>query len=260
MGLAGNMKLSTFVAAGACATVLGGTGLFLVWPDKPPAEDPPAHSPEPTTAVAPTASPQTTAASVDEGPAPDALTQELLSWNGKDLGSLKKKDVSSGQLYKINVYQDEGHATANRAKVDLDRDDKWDLKIDYGETITRQVSTQDDEVYDLETFWTGKEWEVEGSRTVTTTTTTTPLVLTWMGKDLGAPKLKDVTKGEPYKINVYQDEGHATANRAKVDRDRDDKWDVTVTFGDPPSRKVSTQDDEVYDLEEIWNGTEWVSP
>ena len=48
----------------------------------------------------------------------------------------------------VNVYQDAGNSTANRVKIDLDRDDKWDEKIDFKpEGVIRQVAPNDDEKY-----------------------------------------------------------------------------------------------------------------
>ncbi len=82
-------------------------------------------------------------------------------------------------------------------------------------------------------------------------------VLSWQGKTASGGKLKDVTKGQPYKVNVYQDEGEATINRAKVDLDRDDKWDIKVTFGVPPTRQIAPSDDEDYSVEEVWDGSRW---
>jgi len=79
------------------------------------------------------------------------------------------------------------------------------------------------------------------------------------GTDLGTTKLKDVTTGKPYKVSLYQDEGNPTMNRAKVDLDRDDKWDEKWTFDATSiSRKVAPADDENYTETWVWNGTEWV--
>jgi len=72
-------------------------------------------------------------------------------------------------------------------------------------------------------------------------------VMGWVGKSLSSPKRKDATKGKPYKINLYQDGGFSTINRAKVDLDRDDQWDEKWTFKEGEiSRKVSPWDDENY--------------
>ena len=84
----------------------------------------------------------------------------MLAWVGKDLGSDKRKDVTEGRAWKVNVYQDAGQATANRAKVDLDRDDRWDQKWTFHDTgeVRRQVSPNDDETYTIEETWDGAAW------------------------------------------------------------------------------------------------------
>lgn len=90
------------------------------------------------------------------------------------------------------------------------------------------------------------------------------LILNWAQTDLRAKKRKDVSRGKPWKINVYQDAGNATVNRAKVDLDRDgpeSMWDEKWTFGADGSitRKRSTRDDGTYDVEETFDGTNWVN-
>ena len=60
----------------------------------------------------------------------------------------------------MNLYQDDGHSSVNRAKVDLDRDDKWDEKWTFkGDTIQRKVAPKDDEQYTRTLHWTGSGWE-----------------------------------------------------------------------------------------------------
>jgi hypothetical protein len=86
------------------------------------------------------------------------------------------------------------------------------------------------------------------------------VVLSYVGKPIGADKLKDVTKGKPFKVNVYQDGGSPTANRAKVDLDRDDKWDEKFTFEDGTiTRDVAPADDESYTEHLRWDGHGWVT-
>ncbi len=256
MGLAGNMKFSTFVTTAVCVTVLGVTAAVVLWPDRPPTPDP-----EPVSISGPEGPHEVLEVPEKPEAGGSQIDAEILTYVGQDLGEPKKKDVSSGKPYKINVYQDEGHSTANRAKVDLDRDDKWDIKVTFDEAISRKLSSQDDENYDVEEIWNGEGWARPGAEPAEEPQD--PVVadlMRWVGKDLGSAKLKDVTQGKPYKINVYQDDGHGTANRAKVDLDRDDKWDIKVTFDDTISRKVSSGDDENYDLEQVWSGEDWVSP
>lgn len=78
------------------------------------------------------------------------------------------------------------------------------------------------------------------------------------GTSLGSSKVKDAAKGKPWKVNLYQDDGEATMNRAKVDIDRDDQWDEKWTFSaDGVSRKVSPGDDEDYSQAFDWDGSAW---
>ena len=86
--------------------------------------------------------------------------QVALGYVGRDLGSGKLKDVTKGQAFKVNVYQDDGASSATRAKVDLDRDDKWDEKWTFdGSTVSKQVSPNDDESYTQTLTWNGSDWE-----------------------------------------------------------------------------------------------------
>ena len=153
---AGRLKLRTFVilaglSGGALCAGVGGAYLVFM----------PASQPEPPAAVIavvdeapvgaapiapPPAEPTSTPTVTGTGmrPEDDAALQYL----GRDIGSDKLKDVSKGRTFKVNVYQDAGHTTANRVKIDLDRDDKWDEKIDFKpEGVIRQVAPNDDEQY-----------------------------------------------------------------------------------------------------------------
>lgn len=66
----------------------------------------------------------------------------------------------------------------------------------------------------------------------------------------GAPKVKDVFPDRPYKINLYEEDGRLA--RAKIDLNRNGKWDEKWTFapgrgdlGDPVvKRQVSPADDD----------------
>lgn len=86
------------------------------------------------------------------------------------------------------------------------------------------------------------------------------IVLGYIGRDIGTDKLKDVTRGKPFKVNVYQDAGSPTVNRLKVDLDRDDKWDEKYTFKDGTvTRDLAPADDEVYTISYRWSGTHWAA-
>ncbi len=271
--LAGKVKLRTFLV-GVSAVVLivgcGGAGLVFAsggllfaaradGPSEVPSAPPVVQDPVVAPLVVSEVGGYTPARPVDV---------DLLAFAGKALGADKIKDATAGKPYKINVYQDSTDATASRAKIDLDRDEKWDEKITFkGGEISREVAPADDELYTEMTIWQGCEWVSPGmpassggesalsagSRPVDAD------LLAWHHKALGADKLKDVTKGKPYKINLYQDANSSEANRAKIDLDRDDKWDEKITFkGEEIEKEVAPADDENYTEVYRWSGTEWV--
>ena len=175
MPLAGSMKLKTFLAlAGLGVVGLGGLA-WAMWPgmpqpstsvvskatkvdavpaEAPPTEPPPALQDKPTQAAAATSSPY---------PNTSAADRAIARYIGKAVPGGKKKDITSGQSVKVNVYMDDGHAVMNRAKLDLDRDDKWDEKWTFldGGGIQRQVAPADDEDYSETYVWDGAAWVPE---------------------------------------------------------------------------------------------------
>ncbi|MBT3221283.1 MAG: hypothetical protein HN348_19545 [Proteobacteria bacterium] len=193
----------------------------------------------------------------------------VLGYEGKDIGTAKLKDVSQGRPFKVNVYQDEGKGSVNRAKVDLDRDEKWDEKWTFeAGRVVRQDAPGDDENYTQTWIFVNGAWAAEGAevpevpKEEASPAAAQPayhaVVFGYQGKDIGTTKLKDVTKGKPFKVNVYQDAGSSTVNRAKVDLDRDEKWDEKWTFGtDKVTRQVAPTDDENYTEVWVWNGLDW---
>jgi hypothetical protein len=75
----------------------------------------------------------------------DNYRSYLLGLLGRPASSNKIKDGLRGQV-KVNVYAE--HGVWGRAKVDLDRDEKWDEKWSLdGTAIMRQVAPEDDERY-----------------------------------------------------------------------------------------------------------------
>lgn len=86
------------------------------------------------------------------------------------------------------------------------------------------------------------------------------IVLGYAQRKLSTDKLKDVTAGKAFKVNVYQDAGSDTVNRVKVDLDRDDKWDEKFSFKDGViTRDVAPEDDEAYTISYRWDGKTWVA-
>lgn len=174
---AGQMKLNTFlIVAGGALLVCGGGAAFAGWDwwkaeeeerlatatrlqleeARRAAEAPPA----PATPAAADATPiEGKVVALAPGLPSRRDHQVAFSYRDRDLGSDKKKDVASGEAFKVNVYQDAGHTTANRAKIDLDRDDKWDEKLTFEpDRITLQVAPADDERYTETYHWSGTDW------------------------------------------------------------------------------------------------------
>jgi hypothetical protein len=270
MALAGNMKLSTFLTLAGCTGALGIAGFFLFRDGEPelePVPEPPEQvDPVVAEPVADPIPPEAIKADPKGGPWGSDASIAILSVSELSPVNGKAKDLSGGLGVKVNVYRDEGQAENNRAKLDLDRDEKWDIKLDIEPgRVVAHYAPQDDEAY-TQTWMSmaGGPWVQEGAASESSAEPAPPgqdpvdaALLSWIGKDLGTTKIKDVTKGKPFKINVYQDAGNASANRAKIDLDRDDKWDIKVTFEEPPSRQVSPSDDENYSLTQTWSGQAW---
>ena len=56
-------------------------------------------------------------------------------------------------------------------------------------------------------------------------------VMEWRGQDIGEGNRRpDVDKKAPFKITVFQDKGHETVNRVKVDLERNGVWDEGWAF------------------------------
>lgn len=157
---AGRMKLKNFVVLAALsgAAAIAGLGWWItsrppapmaVAPPSPPPSEPPIDRAPPV--EAPTGVPPDSGREID---------RVVLDYFQRNIGTDKLKDVTKGRPFKINVYQDPGQKTANRAKVDLDRDDKWDEKLSLEDgRITRQVAPDDDEAYRQTFHWNGSGWE-----------------------------------------------------------------------------------------------------
>ena len=189
-------------------------------------------------------------------PADDDLEQIMRRHFGRPAYTDKIKDFNEGRGVKINLYAEDGVWT--RAKVDHDRDDKWDEKWRWDNgTIYRQLAALDDEVYGVEraigasTPPAHTSTVVEPAQPLPSDPSATDelrdvdrLMLELLERPV-VDKIKDASKGRPFKINLYSDDGQRF-NRAKVDLDRDDKWDEKWDFEADGSvtRKVSSADDD----------------
>lgn len=209
----------------------------------------------------------------------------LMATLGQPATEEKLKDVTNGRGSKINVYNEGGKWA--RAKVDHDRDEKWDEKwyLD-GSIVVRELSPNDDEVYTRELRHLGGAWVEPGAAPTpepepalvapvitpptpsTATTTTPPGATAWRPLDaavvgaLAAPvqeKIKDATGSTAYKVNLYSDDKQAW-NRLKIDLDRDEKWDEKWTLGADGQieREVAPADDDVYTEKYERSGDAWV--
>lgn len=186
----------------------------------------------------------------------------------------KIKDATRGQPFKVNAYADD-KVRFNRLKLDLDRDNKddetWTVFADG--RIERKVSTKDNgtynETYRLElSGWVDLSAPAPVPVAATTSTSSSTGLPTARAVDVAMAnvlqlpvqdKIKDATKGQPFKINLYSDD-NTRFNRAKVDLDRDDKWDESWTLKSQSDveRKVSPDDNEQYtEVYAVQNG-QWV--
>lgn len=171
--LAGKMRLKNFLflAVGAALGVGGvfaglaalGVSFVASEPAPVPAYIPAPPVEAPVVVAVESAPPVASAPSEIAAPAGREVDIAALGYVGRDLGTDKIKDAVKGKPWKLNVYQDAGIPTANRAKIDLDRDDKWDEKLSFapGKAITREVAPNDDENYTQRYTWDGQRW-VEG--------------------------------------------------------------------------------------------------
>ena len=162
--LAGKMKLKHFMAIAGVLAVGAMVGLYVSCDGSKETPSPErASTPPPSRPAAnpsPDPAPPSPPTPAGDLPSERPVDVAAAKWRGRAIGSDKLKDVTKGEAYKINVYQDAGHATANRLKIDLDRDDKWDEKWTFdGERIKRQVAPNDDESYSQSFEWSGGAWK-----------------------------------------------------------------------------------------------------
>ena len=161
--LAGKMKLKHFLAL---ITVVSAAGVVLLVKACKSSEPPPKPQ-EVTLAPKPSAEPQPQSPTKPPEPtptpanemAPRAYDAEVIAWSKKSISGDKVKDASKGKPYKINLYKDAGKPTVNRAKVELNRHDKFDEKYTFEPgKITLQRAPADDEQYTETYHWTGGGW------------------------------------------------------------------------------------------------------
>ena len=172
------MKFKTFraLAVGGLAVVIAAlaVGLGSLRRDVRRAVDAysaPAAQPVPTAQPAQPAAPQAAPppalpARPAPGPGQEALRpmdEDILALLAKPMGGDKIKDAFSSRSYKVNIYKDAGFASANRLKIDLDRDEKDDEKWTIegqgaAMSVKRQLSPGDDGNYPVEYMLVGGGW------------------------------------------------------------------------------------------------------
>ena len=90
------------------------------------------------------------------------LDEEVLRLAGQRVNTDKVKDALPGRPYKINLYAEGGRVV--RAKVDLNRNEKWDEKWSFeieggAPAVKRQVSPADDDsTYTQKFKLAGRSW------------------------------------------------------------------------------------------------------
>ncbi len=195
---------------------------------------------------------------------------EILAAAAANISGDKVKDAIRGRSWKVNLFKDPGQAKVNRLKIDLDRDDKWDEKWSWDpEGLQRQVAPADDEQYTVQAWydvnlnaWSSTKPATGPAPTVAETApgipspapdqfTLRPMdaeIMSAAAANISGDKVKDAIRGRSWKVNLYKDAGEPQVNRAKVDLDRDDKWDEKWTWKDDTvTREVASNDNEVYD-------------
>ena len=286
------MKYKTFRNLIATGVVLAATATVgtCVMCSRDTANERAEVAPRPTREAAPR-TPEGASGAATAGASVAALAAQApgLSESDRDvLAALQRpvvdkiKDATKGKPYKANVYSDDG-ARFNRVKLDLDRDEKWDeswtVKADG--TIEKKVAANDDEKYgpalrlDVRSGWIDATAAAVPAPVPPPATSPTPPaaasasggsglsaadldVLALVKARAPTAKIKDATKGKPYKVNLYSDDG-SRWSRAKVDLDRDDKWDESWTFkpGGAVEKKVAPADDDNYTVTRAMSGDRW---
>lgn len=174
------MKFKTFRGLIIGVALVGGIGLWAAScafctkraPDDNGArapQDVPTAMPSPPTAVTAATATPTVAASAPAGGSDRAtlraMDREVLARIAGPVPGGKIKDLFPGRPYKVSIYKDAGHAKANRVKIDLDRNGKWDEKwtLEDDGKIKRKVAPRDDENYTLEFRLRGDTWAAKSA-------------------------------------------------------------------------------------------------
>ncbi len=113
-------------------------------PVTPVAPTPPAPTPAPAMPVAP---PEATPPPAGAFALRD-IDHQILDRVARGIKGPHQKDAIAGATFKLDLYQDAGSPLVNRAKIDLNRNGKWDEKWTFsGAEVKREVAPADDEEY-----------------------------------------------------------------------------------------------------------------
>jgi hypothetical protein len=169
MTLAGSMKLRNFLLVVVLVGAGGVTASYLACSSK---HDEPKITNDDRNMTKPAVPPPAPATAPPPAPAVDAAVAaqtsdlaarpydaDVLAWRTKTAPKGKIKDAAPGASYKLDVYQDKGKPTIDRAKLDANRNGKWDDKYTFdGDTITLELAPADDEKYTEKYHWNGSGW------------------------------------------------------------------------------------------------------
>ncbi len=169
--LAGRMKLTHFVVLAVVVLGLGIFGLTRACKshnDDVPAPAPVVATPTPTPTPTPRpvapdpVTPAGSGSATAAGPsdlAARSYDAEVIAWSKRSISGDKMKDATKGKPYKLNLYKDAGMSTVNRAKLDINRNEKFDEKYTFeASKITLQRAPNDDEKYSETYHWNGSGW------------------------------------------------------------------------------------------------------
>jgi hypothetical protein len=197
----------------------------------------------------------------------DRAALELLA---RPVTEARIKDGTRGKPYKVSVYSDD-RKRWNRLKIDLERDETWDESwtIHADGAVERRAPADgpNRQIFRLvgKTSWR-QEGAPERAPAAATASSAPPAsapgtaadglrdidraALALVARPVNDSKIKDGTPGQPYKINVYSDDGKRW-NRLKIDVERDETWDESWTLhpdGSIERRASSGGDERVYQL------------
>jgi hypothetical protein len=121
----------------------------------------PTETAKPTATPTPTPIPTPIPTLTQPSDEPIALRpedQKIIDLFNKPATSDKLKDAVPG-AWKVNIYRENGAAKFNRAKIDLNKNEKWDEKWSMdGDVLKRQVAPYDDENYTIEYLLKDGKW------------------------------------------------------------------------------------------------------